>query len=299
MSVEQQKILRVFKLISLLKTNVGRPVHKLAETLETDSRTIYRYFKLLESLGFHIQKEHSKYKIVDRIENPMDYSYGTFTDEEIKFLADLLNKRKGKHLLKDSILQKIVIRSDFNSSVNQIYDANLGLFVDRLSFAIREKNQVILKDYYSVSSDSVSDRLIEPICFNKNFDAIYAYEIESMKSKIFKIERIGEVAITTFPYRYNEFHNKLEQGLFGFIGENNFKIHLKISKRAYHLLIEEFPDTIPFCSRLPHGNYDLRIEVPQLQGIGRFILGLPGEIEIIDAKELQDYVLAQKLKFLF
>jgi proteasome accessory factor C len=299
MKVEQQKILRVFKLITLLRSNLGKPVHKLAESLETDSRTVYRYFRLLEALGFHVLKEHSKYRIVDRVENPMDYSYGTFSDEEISFLADIIQKSKGKNLLKDSILQKMVIRSDFTQNVNQIYNANLGLFVDRISFAMREKNQVILKDYYSVSSDLVSDRLVEPICFNKNFDGIYAFEIESMKSKIFKIERIGEVAITTYKYIYEQLHEKLEQGLFGFIGENNFSISLRLSKRAYQLLIEEFPDSIPFCKRKKSGHYIADIEVPQLQGIGRFVLGLPGEIEVLVGDEFKEYLMAQRAKFTF
>jgi proteasome accessory factor C len=299
MKVEQQKILRVFKLISLLKSNIGKPAHKLAEALETDIRTIYRYLKLLESLGFHIQKQHSKYKIVDRVENPMDYSYGTFNEEEIRYLAEVLNSRNDKNLLKNSILQKVFIRTDLNQNINQIYHANLGLFVDRLSLAIRESNQVLLKDYYSVRSDSVSDRLVEPISFSKNFDAIYAFELESMSSKIFKIERIGEVSITTKKMAYQQLHDQLEQGLFGFIGENKFGIHLKLSKRAYQLLIEEFPDTIPFCRRSSQGDYILQTEVPQLQGIGRFVLGLPGEIEILGNIELKEYLITQKQNFIF
>ena len=64
--IEQQKILRVFKLINLLQGTIGKPVHRLAELLETDERTIYRYFKLLEALGFEVVKEFSKYKIQQR-----------------------------------------------------------------------------------------------------------------------------------------------------------------------------------------------------------------------------------------
>jgi hypothetical protein len=38
--IEQQKILRVFKMINLLQSTIGKPVHRLAELLETDERTI-------------------------------------------------------------------------------------------------------------------------------------------------------------------------------------------------------------------------------------------------------------------
>ena len=128
-SIEQQKILRVFKLINLLRGNIGKPVHRLAESLDTDPRTIYRYFKLLEALGFEIEKKHSKFRLVDRVESPNEYAYGTFNEEEIQLMNELIQKSSKKNLLKDSILQKINIRSDFRHSVNQLFNANLGIFL--------------------------------------------------------------------------------------------------------------------------------------------------------------------------
>lgn len=292
-SVEQQKILRVFKLINLLRGNIGKPVHKLAESLQTDPRTIYRYFKLLEALGFEIEKKHSKFRIVDRVENPTEYAYGTFSEEEILFMNELVNKSSHKNLLKDSILQKINIRSDFRQSVNQLFNANLGIFVDLISRAIKEQNQVILSDYYSLSSDSVSDRLVEPVAFNNNFDSIYALEVESKEMKMFKIERIGEVLLTSKPFKYQALHQPLEQGLFGFTGKNQFPVHLKLSKKAYQLMMEEFPDAKPFTYTKNRNQYFFEGKIPQLPGLARFILGLPGEIKVLEGEELKSYLTEQ------
>lgn len=289
-SVEQQKILRVFKLINLLRGNIGKPVHKLAESLQTDPRTIYRYFKLLEALGFEIEKKHSKFRIVDRVENPTEYAYGTFSEEEILFMNELVNKSSHKNLLKDSILQKINIRSDFRQSVNQLFNANLGIFVDFISKAIKEQNQVILSDYYSLSSDSVSDRLVEPVAFNNNFDSIYALEVESREMKMFKIERIGEVLLTSKPFKYQALHQALEQGLFGFTGKNQFAVHLKLSKKAYQLMMEEYPDAKPFTYTKNRNQYFFEGKIPQLPGLARFILGLPGEIKVLEGEELKAYL---------
>jgi predicted DNA-binding transcriptional regulator YafY len=291
--VEQQKILRIFKLINLLRSNIGKPVHKLAKTLGTDTRTIYRYFKLLEALGFDLIKEHSKFKIVDRIENPDEYNFGTFSEEEISFVANLIKKQPKKNLLKDSILQKITIRSDFQQSINQLFNANLGRFVDLLVDAIKNKQQVILKDYYSPSSDSILDRLVEPVSFSKNFDSIHAYEIESQMMKVFKIERIGDVQLTTSNFGFTEKHEHLEQGLFGFSGKNNFHIHLSLSKRAYQLMMEEYPDAKPYIQTRNRKQYFFEGDIPQLPGIARFILGLPGEIQVIEGKELKEYLQSQ------
>jgi predicted DNA-binding transcriptional regulator YafY len=295
-NIEQQKILRVFKLINLLRSNIGKPVHKLAESLETDPRTIYRYFKLLEALGFEIEKKHSKFRIVDRVENPNDYAFGTFNEEEIQFMNDLVSKSSKKNLLKDSILQKINIRSDFRQSVNQLFNANLGIYVDLIAQAIKDQNQVILRDYYSLSSDSISDRLVEPVAFNTNFDSIYALEVESKEMKIFKIERIGEILLTSRPFKYQPFHKPLEQGLFGFSGKNQFPVHLKLSKKAYQLMMEEYPDAKPFTYTKNRNQYFFEGKIPQLPGLARFILGLPGEIKVLEGEELKAYLREQLKK---
>ncbi|WP_113922322.1 helix-turn-helix transcriptional regulator [Cognataquiflexum aquatile] len=299
-TIEQQKILRVFKLINLLRGNIGKNVHRLAESLNTDSRTIYRYFKLLEALGFEIEKKHSKFRIVDRVEIPIEQVFGTFNEEEIGFMNELINKSSQKNLLKDSILQKINIRSDFRQSVNQLFNANLGIFVDLISHAIKDQNQVILRDYYSMSSDSVTDRLVEPVAFNKNFDSIYALEVETKEMKMFKIERIGEVLLTSKVFRYQSLHQPLEQGLFGFSGKSQFTVHLKLTKKAYQLMIEEFPDAKPFTYTKNRNQYFFEGKVPQLPGLARFILGLPGEIKVVEGEELKMYLEEQleKAKFL-
>ena len=292
-SVEQQKILRVFKLINLLRGNIGKTVHKLAELLQTDTRTVYRYFRLLEALGFEIEKKYGKFKIIDRVEAPDKFAFGTFNDEEIDFMQELFSKHGKKHLLKDAILQKITIRSDFHQSVNQLFNANLGVFVDQLASAIKHENQVILADYYSLSSDSVSDRLVEPVAFNKNFDSVFAFEIESKEMKQFKIERIGEVQLTSKPFMYQQLHERLEQGLFGFTGKNQFEVVLKLSKKAYQLMMEEFPDAKPFTYTKNRNQYYFESKIPQLPGLARFILGLPGEIKIIEGEELKQYIQEQ------
>ena len=295
-NIEQQKILRVFKLINLLRSNIGKPVHKLAESLETDPRTIYRYFKLLEALGFEIEKKHSKFRVIDRVENPNDYAYGTFNEEEIQFMNDLVSKSSKKNLLKDSILQKINIRSDFRQSVNQLFNANLGIYVDLIAQAIKVQNQVILRDYYSLSSDSVSDRLVEPVAFNTNFDSIYALEVESKEMKMFKIERIGEILLTSRPFKYQPLHKPLEQGLFGFSGKNQFPVHLKLSKKAYQLMMEEYPDAKPFTYTKNRNLYFFEGKIPQLPGLARFILGLPGEIKVLEGEDLKAYLNEQLKK---
>ena len=88
--IPQAKILRVFQLIGLLKTG-GRTVSQLADQLDTTTRTMYRYFKLLGELGFVIDQDfHNKYFIHrEEGENPED----RFSIEEVRRSLAEIRKR--------------------------------------------------------------------------------------------------------------------------------------------------------------------------------------------------------------
>lgn len=298
--IEQQKILRVFKLINLLQGTIGKPVHRLAELLETDERTIYRYFKLLEALGFLIVKEFSKYKIQERPGYlPDAASYSTFSSEENHWLTSMIESQGKGNLLKDAVLQKLHLKSDVKLGTEYLFKANLSRYVDLLGQGMANKKQVWLKDYYSLKSDTVSDRLVEPVGFTADYEHIHALELESSSMKMFKVERIGEVVLTSEAWKAEAKHEFPEQALFGYTGKGKFFIKLKLSKKAYQLMVEEHPNARPFIQIKNRNQYFFEGEIPHLPGLGRFILGLPGEIKVEEGKELKTYLteLSQKGSF--
>ena len=77
---EQRKILRIFKLISLLKGVKRRTPQELADILEISKRTAYRYFILLEELGFIIDVDFENRYFIPTEEGE-EYQY-TFNAEE-------------------------------------------------------------------------------------------------------------------------------------------------------------------------------------------------------------------------
>src|SRR5690606_39828456 len=88
----------VFQLIALLKGG-GRTVGQLASHLETTERTIYRYFKLLEEIGFIIDQDFNGRYFVhrDEGENPDDQ----FTLEEVSILRQLIQSGAVGHPLQE------------------------------------------------------------------------------------------------------------------------------------------------------------------------------------------------------
>ncbi|GAA0880199.1 hypothetical protein GCM10009119_31690 [Algoriphagus jejuensis] len=297
--IEQQKILRVFKLINLLQVNIGKPVHKLAELLETDERTIYRYFKLLEALGFEVVKEFSKYKIKQPPGQDTPLNYSTFSQEENIWLKSLIESQGKANLLRDSLLQKLQLRSEVKQGTEQLFKANLGKLVGQIGQGISAKKQIWLKDYYSLSSETVSDRLVEPVGFSRDYENIHAFELESLSMKVFKIERIAEVIIASEGWKHETKHELPGQAIFGFTGKNKFNVKLKLSKRAYQLMLEEHPNALPFMSIKNRNQYCFQGEIPQLPGLARFILGLPGEIKVEEGEEMKAYLKVQLEKALY
>jgi beta-lactamase class A len=117
--LNQHKILRVLKLISYLEQSPSKTIGHLAEILESTERTVYRYFDLIRECGFDLQRdEHNRFYIVD------DRSNGVrFTDEEAKFLNELILTYGNKNKLKDSILTKIYLGSEIQMVASHLVNA--------------------------------------------------------------------------------------------------------------------------------------------------------------------------------
>ena len=101
---DQQKLYRVFRLIQLLSQPPYRTVKRLAEILEVDPRTVYRYIQLLESLGYAVDK-----KPGDRYFLHVEFTQegGLIDTDEAGFLQDLLWQAPAGHPLRDRLLHKL------------------------------------------------------------------------------------------------------------------------------------------------------------------------------------------------
>ena len=114
-----------------------------------------------------------------------------------------------KNPLVKSIKMKLVLLDEMNVVSNEVVASHYSKVISLLKEAIETKSQVILLKYQSVSTESVTDRIVEAISFSSNFDSITTFEIESVLNKFFKIERIGDVQILNSPFEYADKHESL------------------------------------------------------------------------------------------
>ena len=288
--IPQAKILRVFQLIGLLKAG-GRTVQQLAQQLDANARTIYRYFKLLEELGFIIDQDfHGKFFIHrEDGENPED----RFSLEEVSMMRQLLQSGAAGHPLQQALLRKLSFHSEARDLPEQFLKMRVAKLFRTINDAIENKKQIVLKNYHSANSQEITDRLVEPFQFGEGFQSVLALDTKDKQSKYFKLERIGDVQVLDKGYKFEQLHQKNATDIFGLSGRKQVWVKMKLSLKACVLLREEFPLAAKYVEKdeASEGKlYHFNGPVLNYKGIGRFVMGLADEIEIESPKEFKDYI---------
>jgi proteasome accessory factor C len=288
--IPQAKLLRLFQIIAVLKAGHWT-IRQLAERFDTSERTIYRYINLLEEVDFLIEKDfENRYFIITSEDDP---SQSQFSVEELRLMKKLIQSGTDDNPLKNLLLKKLSLNSDIDSMPRLFLKARLGKFVDQLADAIRNKQQVILKNYHSAHSNEIRDRLVEPIHFGDNYQSIMALDTTDKVCKQFKLDRIGEVIAFNKPFSFESLHHKNQTDIFGFTGDASTWVILELSLRAYLLLREEYPLALPYLTK-EEDHYLFNGPVASFEGVGRFTLGLIDEIRIKSPESFIDF-LRQKL----
>jgi proteasome accessory factor C len=286
--VAQQKLLRVFRLIRLLTQKGGRSIDELAVSLEITKRSVYRYLELLESIGYLIDKDlNGRYFLFIPVQEGQP---NQFSPEETDLLRQLIQAGAPNELMRDDLLRKLYLNTDLHPMADYIHRAQAARVVQLLSEAINDRVQARLLSYYSPRRGRASDRLVEPLQFTDNFGMLVAFEVESEQIKHFKIDRIQDVELLG----QKQADHQIPSGpdIFGMSGERNLTLELALSPLAYRLMVEEFPASRPYLEEDPSMNLPYRFlgAVRSFVGIGRFVLGLPGEIEVLAPLEFRDYL---------
>ena len=262
----------MYWLISYLEQRPPKAVNQLAEMLETTERTVYRYLDLIRECGFDLHRDkHNRFIIHSDTVQGIRFSI-----EEAEYLKQIVLTTGKKNKLKDAVLSKIYLASEVNIVAGHLVNAKNGRIVERLAQAIANKEQVILKRYHSINSETISDRLVEPFGFTDNYHTVMAFEVTSAKNKTYHLDRITAVEFNNRGFMFEEKHEQQIPDAFGFSfqGEQH-EVELDLSLKAYLLLKDEYPLTIPYVKFNPKKDlYELKIQVNDLKPIQRFMRGI-------------------------
>jgi len=280
--MDQDRIENLGRLMRLLSGNITCSVHDLAEMLGVSIRTVYRYIDTLKSAGFEIV---NLQKTVFRLkELPLSWvgngNVFYFTNQEVELMKVLVAGLDRGNVLRKGLRKKLgTVREDSNAWFEEVR-TNASDNILQLANAIEEKRQVMLMDYDSLNSETVRNRQVEPYSFTSDLAYLWAYDLDDDKNKLFKIKRIGSVALMDRAWENNHRHNKALTDVFGFAISKPLPLVMKMTGRAKTLLVEQYPKTAGLLEKVADC-WMLRTEVGDYTAPKSFCAGLAGEVEMV------------------
>ena len=290
--MDQPKLERMLRLMKLMTGNVNYTVNDLAERLYTSYRSIYRYIETFKDAGFVVQKlDGGVYKLGKESRYFKEISQLVhFTDEEAHIVNQLIEALDDTNSLKQNLRRKLTTVYNCTSMASSIVRGKNASNVNRLLEAIEEHRQVVLVDYASSHTGVVRNRLVEPFGFTTNYVQAWCYEPESGMNKLFKVSRIGSVEVLDTPWQCAEKHEQGYIDIFRMTGFEQHRVQVKLGMLARNLLIEEYPLAERDITPIDATHWVLDTKVCNYVGVGRFVMGLLDDTEVVDSPELETYI---------
>lgn len=291
--MDQPKIEKLLRLIHLLIGN-HRTTQELADVLNCNVRTIQRYIGHLRNAHFVVESTQKGVYFLSTNEGPIkDISELIhFSEEEAYLLQKAIDSIDDNTTIKYNLKQKLYNIYHYVELADVVVRPQQGKIVQNLIHAIEEKLSVELVNYRSANSNRVTTRFVEPFAFTTNYQQVCCYEPSSGKSKLFKISRIEKVIVHEHrPWENEAKHIKHQIDIFRIASDQYVaQAKLKLNLRAYNLLIEEYPLAEKFITRLSENEYMLDTPICSFDGVGRFVLGLFDNIQVLGDENLIHFI---------
>jgi predicted DNA-binding transcriptional regulator YafY len=272
-----------------LKYKRRRSFREYARILRKSERQVRRDVETLEKF-FDIDKDEDGRPFIFTDDQEDELSI-ILTQDEIELLITLISgsrKRLAVGLRKKLKLQIAKADEVLNTDFKEIIQND---FIDTIKDAIHQGRQLKIFGYENLKSKKRTDKIVEPISISQ-MKYLTAFDTEVKMTKNYVIMRMNGLVMTDEPIKFKESHQHLAPDTFGMNTGEEFNVKIQLSHLAYTLMVEEYPQTdkkisLTESKKFP---YMFTAKLNGLQGIGRFVLGLPGEVKISKPKELIVYV---------
>lgn len=282
---------RWLDLILAIAGHKQQPASELARILGTSTRNVYYVLNALAAYGFTVNHNRGLYNL--DASSPFFQEIArsvSFTTEQATYLYNVLNRTGGSNAIAGML--KVKLQRFYHINEYAGARSKLGAYKNTvlLERAIRNKRIVILHDYASSHSQTVSDRRVEPFMFIGEGSDVQAYEIKSGINKSFKVSRIGSVEILDADWYNEDKHREAFTDMFMFNGEVRHHIRLRLDFLAHNLMLEEYPHSEPMMTQEDKRHWLLETDVVNYIGVSRFILGLYENIEVLEDDGLKKHL---------
>lgn len=284
---------KVLKLILRLLDTSDHGVEWICEQVGVSRRTLYYLLEFLRSNGFIVFKQRGCYHLDRRSPFISEVVKSVqFSDNELLTIWNLLGTVGMGNETVNTLRRKLDAAYDFSTVISTPEARKKANIVKKLEGAIARKRMVRLLDYSSPHSHTLRDRLVEPFLLMNNNRDVRCYEISSGINKTFKLARMSDVEVLDDSWIHEKEHKQMFTDVFMFSGESHHNVRLRLGQLSRNLFIEEYPMGVRNVQPDPAypDHWILDIEVCDYRGIGRFVLGLYEDIEILDDDNFREYI---------
>lgn len=282
----QRSIERVFRLVKLMRRSPRRTPDELAEVLDVSTRTVYRYFNLIEALGFVVRRDSLGNMYIAGSELKE-----SFTEEEADLIAELIRQHVPEHPQAASVMAKLDVFSVGSGADAASLQRDHVHRIATLSEAIQKGVQIELVQYQSANSQNTRNRLVEPVSLAANYTLLSAFEVGTRTTKFFRLDRMGAVALTHRAQEHAHLHKDLVPDMFGFAmnrGEEPLgSIRLNMTMKAALIMRTEYPMCIPHL-RVEESSLGFALHGPvaDYRAPARFVRGFvaSGDVEVLGSE---------------
>lgn len=293
----QNRLHRVLQLIRLLRSDRHLTMAELSAALESGERSVYRYLKLLEEVGFTVMKDVDGGVFITGEE-----LRDVFTREEALMIHTALQAAFPGDDRVAQIAHKLDLFEPQQEVASAIAQAGRARVLGRISEAMQAGKRVLLKGYQSANSNTISNREVEPVEFIGGHTFISAFEVASGRNKYYRLDRMADVEVLDAPISEVALHEVHAPDVFGFALDLNVasrRIQLELSLQAALFLKAEVPLVGPhLVAAANRQRMALDVVVADYRPAVRFVLPFvqDGSIEVLgDAgfKEAVDQALGR------
>ena len=281
-------------LIEILAAGHYLSVKQLADRTGMHTRRIYRLLEKFPRLGLTLEKSGHAYRLSPDAPFLVHVSaHLHFRPDEIQTMATVLESLSDTSTPVRLLREKIRRLRNDHVLVLDDSDQRIGQNIRQIFEAIRQERTVVLKSYLSASGNTIADRIVEPYLFLPGNRDVRCFEIHSRTNKTFNLARTDSVELLDLNWNHRDEHETDFVDLFHFTGSTRTRVCLRLGYLSRSVLIDEYPRAAKHLTAEENGKWRFEADFCSMRGIGRFVLSMPSDIEVIDSPELVDYLREQ------
>jgi len=304
------KISHLLEMIITLQYKGLTTASELAETLEVDKKTIYRYISSLNKANIPVHTKKGRYGGF-YIDEEFYMKPSKLSEEEIQSLlmaTQILTEENGftqqkelesavskiKSLCVNDNIELKSLNDNGDFKINHIGSLqNLEDKISKINYAMN-RGRALSLNYFSINKNSLTIRKVDPYNLIFKSGAWYVIGYCHMKEQVetFKVSRIKSLKITDEIYmRPHNFQLKdyLESSWGLFTGEKT-KITIKFDKDVDSFIKDTRWHTNQEIKTLEDGSVLFSVYVDETDNIKNWIMGFGKNAEVIEPSQIRNEI---------